>query len=186
VPLTAFDAVAEIEGKTGRREVAVDALHPLPGTTPERDSVLAPGELITAVRLPPAASVFARHARYLKVRERTSYAFALVSAAAGLVIEGGTIKEARLALGGVAAKPWRARSAEEMLAGVRLEQAAFARAAQAALADAKPSGDNAFKIALAERVLVRALTLAAAGTPVRVPALPASPFSSPAGVALHA
>ena len=186
VPLTAFDAVAEIEGKTSRREVAVDALHPLPGTTPERDSVPAPGELIIAVRLPPTASVFANHARYLKVRERTSYAFALVSAAAGLVIESGTIKEARLALGGVAAKPWRARSAEEMLAGVRLEPAAFARAAQTALADAKPSGDNAFKIALAERVIVRTLTLAAAGTPVRVPALPASPFSSHAGVALHA
>jgi xanthine dehydrogenase YagS FAD-binding subunit len=186
VPLVAFDAVAEIEGKNGRREVAVEALHPLPGTTPEHDSVLAPGELITAVRLPAAARSFSNHARYLKVRDRTSYAFALVSAAAGLVVESGTIKKARLALGGVAAKPWRARSAEEMLAGARAEQATFARAAHAALADAKPSGDNAFKIELAERVIVRALTLAAAGTPDRVPALPASPFSSHAGAALHA
>ena len=186
MPLAAFDAVAEIEGKDGRREVAVEALHPLPGTTPERDSVLAPGELITAVRLPATASAFAKHACYLKVRDRTSYAFALVSAAAGLVIESGTIKDARLALGGVAAKPWRARSAEEMLAGVRPEPGAFARAAQVALADAKPSGDNAFKVALAERVIMRALTLAAAGSPHRVPALPASPFSSHAGVAVHA
>jgi xanthine dehydrogenase YagS FAD-binding subunit len=186
VPLVAFDAVAEIEGKDGRREVAVEALHPLPGTTPERDSVLAPGELITAVRLPATAHTFGKHARYLKVRERTSYAFALVSATAGLVIENGTIKEARLALGGVAAKPWRARSAEETLAGAGPEPAAFDRAARAALVEARPSGDNAFKIALAERVIVRALTLATTGTPDRVPALPASPFSSHAGVAIHA
>jgi xanthine dehydrogenase YagS FAD-binding subunit len=186
VPLVAFDATVEIEGKDGRREVAVEALHPLPGTTPERDSVLAPGELITAVRLPATAQSFAKHARYLKVRERTSYAFALVSAAAGLVIENGTIKVARLALGGVAAKPWRARSAEELLAGARPEPAVFARAAKAALTEARPSGDNAYKIALTERVIVRALTLAAAGTPDRVPALPASPFSSHAGAPVHA
>jgi len=186
VPLVAFDAVAEIAGRSGTRDVAVEVLHPLPGTTPERDSVLAPGELITAVRLPATANAFARHARYLKVRDRTSYAFALVSAAAGLVIENGTIKQARLALGGVAAKPWRARSAEELLAGARPEPAAFDRAARAALTEAKPSGDNAFKIELAARVIVRALTLAAAGTPDRVPALPASPFSSHAGAALHA
>jgi xanthine dehydrogenase YagS FAD-binding subunit len=185
VPLVAFDAVAEIAGKNGSRDVAVEALHPLPGMTPERDSVLAPGELITAVRLPATASAFARHARYLKVRDRTSYAFALVSAAAGLVIENGTIREARLALGGVAAKPWRARSAEEMLAGARAEPAAFGRAARAALAEAKPSGDNAFKIELARRILARALTLALEGTPVAMPALPASPFSSSAG-ASHA
>jgi xanthine dehydrogenase YagS FAD-binding subunit len=186
VPLTAFDAVAEIAGKNGTREVAVEALHPLPGATPERDSVLASGELITAVRLPATAGAFAKHARYLKVRDRTSYAFALVSAAAGLVIENGTIKEARLALGGVAAKPWRARSADEMLAGARPATAAFERAARAALAEARPSGNNAFKIELAARVIVRALTLAAAGTPDRVPALPASPFSSHAGATVHA
>jgi len=186
VPLTGFDAIVEIAGKNGSREVTVEALHPLPGTTPERDSVLAPGELITALRLPATASTFAGHARYLKVRDRTSYAFALVSAAAGLVIENGTVKEARLALGGIAAKPWRARSAEAMLAGARPERAAFEPAARAALTEAKPSGDNAFKIELAERVIVRALMLAAAGTPDRVPALPASPFSSHAGAALHA
>ncbi len=108
----------------------------------------------------------------------------MVSAAAALRVEAGTIREARLALGGVAAKPWRARSAEQLLEGQRPDAAAFRRAAEAALADAKPSGDNQFKIELAQRVLVRALTLAAAGTPKRVAALPASPFSSPAG-ALH-
>ena len=101
-----------------------------------------------------------------------------MSAAAALRIEDGTIQEARLALGGVAAKPWRARSAEKILAGGQPGPAAFRRAAEAALADAKPSGDNRFKIELAQRILVRALTLAAAGTPQRIPALPASPFSS--------
>jgi xanthine dehydrogenase YagS FAD-binding subunit len=181
VPLAAFDAIAEIEGRHGRREVAVEALHRLPGATPERDSTLEPGELIVAVRLPAAARGFASHARYLKLRERTSYAFAVVSAAAGLVIDGGTIKQARLALGGVAAKPWRAREAEAALAGARAEPAVFRRAAEAALAEAKPSGDNGFKIELAQRIILRVLTLAAAGTPDRMPALPASPFSSPAG-----
>lgn len=184
VPLVAFDAVVEIEGRNGRRDVALEELHRLPGDTPERESVLEPGELIVAVRLPASARAFATHARYLKVRERTSFAFAVVSAAAGLVIENGRIREARLALGGVAAKPWRARAAETQLAGSAAEPGAFSRAAQAALADAKPSGNNAFKIELAERIIVRALTTAAQGTPERVPALPASTFSSAAG-ALH-
>ena len=181
VPLVAFDAIAEIEGANGRREIAVEALHRLPGKTPEQDSALEPGELIVAVRLPAAAESFAAHSRYLKLRDRTSYALALASVAAGLVTEGGTIKEARLALGGVAPKPWRARAAEAVLAGARIEPAAFRRAADVALNEAKPSGDNAFKIELARRIIVRALTLAAAGTPARMPALPASPFSSPAG-----
>jgi xanthine dehydrogenase YagS FAD-binding subunit len=181
VPLTAFDAIAEIEGKSGRREIALEALHRLPGDSPERDSVLEPGDLIVAARLPAAARAFAARSRYLKVRERTSYAFAVVSAAAGLVIEGGKIREARLALGGVAAKPWRAREAEALLKGGNADQAAYRRAAQAALAEAKPSGDNAFKIELAQRIIVRALTSAANGTPSRLHALPASPFSSLAG-----
>ncbi|MGZ5908329.1 MAG: FAD binding domain-containing protein, partial [Reyranella sp.] len=168
VPLAALDAVVEIEGRTGRREVAVEALHCLPGDTPERESILEPGDLIVALRLPGEARRFSAHARYLKVRERTSYAFAVVSAAAALRLEDGTIQEARLALGGVAAKPWRARSAEKILAGGKPGAATFRRAAEAALADAKPSGDNGFKIELAQRVLVRALTLAAAGTPRRV------------------
>jgi xanthine dehydrogenase YagS FAD-binding subunit len=184
VPLVALDAVVEIEGRTGRREVALEALYRLPGDTPERENTLEPGDLIVALRLPAAARMFSAHARYVKVRGRTSYAFAVASAAAGLRIERGTIREARLALGGVAAKPWRCRAAEEMLAGNRPGPDVFARAATAALADAKPSGDNQFKIELARRIVVRTLTLAAAGTPRRVPALPASPFSSVSG-ALH-
>jgi xanthine dehydrogenase YagS FAD-binding subunit len=186
VPLVALDAVVEIEGRGGRREMALEALHRLPGDTPERDSVLEPGDLIVALLLPGDAAGFAAHARYIKVRERTSFAFAVVSAAAGLRIEQGIIRDARLALGGVAAKPWRARAAETMLAGASPGADAFRRAAQAALADAKPSGDNQFKIELAQRILVRALTLAAAGTPQRVPALPASPFSSMAGALIDA
>ncbi len=186
VPLVALDAVVEIEGRNGRREIALEALHRLPGDAPERDSVLEPGDLIVAVRLPGEARRFAAHARYLKVRERTSYAFAIVSAAAQLRIEQGSIREARLALGGVAAKPWRARAAEEMLVGAAPDADAFRAAAEAALADARPSGDNLFKIELARRILVRALTLAAAGTPERMPALPASPFSAVAGASTHA
>jgi xanthine dehydrogenase YagS FAD-binding subunit len=186
VPLVALDAVVEIEGRGGRREIALEALHRLPGTAPEQDSVLEPGDLIVAVRLPGEARRFAGHARYLKVRERTSYAFAIVSAAAALRIERGTISEARLALGGVAAKPWRARAAEQILAGVTPGADAFRRAADASLTEARPSGDNLFKIELARRILVRALTLAAAGTPTRMPALPASPFSAVAGAPSHA
>jgi xanthine dehydrogenase YagS FAD-binding subunit len=186
VPLVALDAVVEIEGTAGRREVPLESFHRLPGDEPHRESVLESGELIVAVRLPAAAAGFSAHARYLKVRERTSYAFAVVSAAAALRIEDNTIVEARIALGGVAMKPWRARAAEETLAGARLDGAAFRRAADAALADARPSGDNAFKIELARRIVTRALALAAAGTPDRVPALPASPFALVPGVFLHA
>lgn len=178
VPLVALDAVVEIEGRSGRREVTLEALHLLPGETPERETVLEPGDLIVALRLSGEARGFAAHSRYLKVRERTSYAFAVVSAAASLRIENGSIREARLALGGVAAKPWRARAAEQVLVGAKADPAAFRRAAEAALAEAKPSGDNLFKIELARRIVVRALTLAAAGTPARIAALPASPFAS--------
>ncbi len=177
VPLTAMDAVVEMHGPAGAREVPLESFYLLPGATPERETVLQPGELITAVRLPAEAARFATNARYLKIRERTSYAFAVVSAAAALRLDGGVIAEARVALGGVALKPWRARAAEAALAGAPAEPAAFRRAAEAALADAEPSGDNAFKIELARRIVVRALTLAAAGTPDRMPALPASPFA---------
>jgi len=186
VALTALDAVVEIEGKTGRREVPLELFHLLPGDAPDRETVLASGEMIVAVRLPAEAAQFAAHARYLKVRDRTSYAFAIVSAAAALRLDGDMIVEARVALGGVAAKPWRAREAEQILRGGRPDAAVFTRAAEAALADAKPSGDNAFKIELARRVIVRALTLAAAGTPARMPALPGSPFASRSGALAHA
>jgi xanthine dehydrogenase YagS FAD-binding subunit len=183
VPLTALDAVVEIQGSAGQRDIPLENFHLLPDNTPERETMLEPGELITAVRLPPEAASFASNARYLKIRERTSYAFAVVSAAAALRLEDGVIAEARIALGGIAAKPWRARAAEAVLAGAHPDPATFRRAAEAALADARPSGDNEFKIELARRIIVRALTLAASGTPARMPALPASPFS---GAITHA
>jgi xanthine dehydrogenase YagS FAD-binding subunit len=181
VPLVALDAMVEIEGRRGRREVRLDDLHRLPGGAPERETALEPGDLIVAVKLPAAARDFSRHARYLKVRERTSYAFAVVSAAACLTMAGSRIAKVGIGLGGIAAKPWRAREAEKLLAGAPPDAENFRRAAEAALAEAKPSGDNQFKIELARRTLVRALTLAAAGTPERVPALPASPFSTEPG-----
>lgn len=178
VPLVALDAVVEVEGPHGAREIPIDALHFLPGTTPDKETALAPGELIVAVRLPAAAAALSHNARYLKLRERTSYAFAIVSAAAALQIEGGVIRVARIALGGVAAKPWRARQAEAALIGKPATADVFATAAKLALAEARPSGDNAFKIELARRIVVRALSLAAEGTPEVMPALPASPFST--------
>ena len=186
VPLAALDAVVEVEGRAGRRDVALVDFHRLPGDAPERETVLDPGDLVVAVRLPAEVAAFASHARYLKVRERTSYAFAVVSAAAALRMEGGVIAEARIALGGVALRPWRARAAEAALAGARPEADAFRRAAEAALTDAVPSGDNAFKIELARRIVARALALAAAGTPDRVAALPASPFAPVSGAPIHA
>jgi xanthine dehydrogenase YagS FAD-binding subunit len=181
VPLVALDAIVEIEGKNGRREIALEALHRLPGEAPERDTVLDDCDLIVAVRLPASARAFAARSRYLKVRERTSYAFAVVSVAAGLIIDGGTIREARLALGGIAAKPWRTREAEAALVGAKAGPESFRLAAEAALSGAQPSGDNQFKIELAKRTILRALTLAARGTPDRLPALPASPFATSAG-----
>jgi len=186
VALVALDAVVEIEGRGGRREVPIEAFHRLPGNRPDRETALEPGEMVVAVRLPAGAARFATHARYLKVRDRTSYAFALVSAAAALRIEEGTVAEGRIAMGGVGLKPWRAHEAERILVGSRADAALFARAAAAALADAKPSGDNAFKVELARRVVTRALALAAAGTPERMPALPGSPFAAIPGVFTHA
>src|ERR1700719_3795170 len=115
VPLVALDAVVEIEGRTRRREVAVEGLHCLPGETPARESTLEPGDLIVALRLPGEARAFSAHQRYLKVWERTSYACGIVSAAAALRIEQGAIRDARLAHGGVAAKPWRAHASEDIL-----------------------------------------------------------------------
>jgi xanthine dehydrogenase YagS FAD-binding subunit len=185
VALAALDAVVEIEGKSGRREILLETFHRVPGDTPDRETVLGPGEMIVAVRLPAEAARFAAHARYLKLRDRTSYAFAIVSAAAALRIDAGVIVDGRLALGGVAMKPWRPREAERILIGARADMALFRRAAEAALAEAKPAGDNAFKIELARRVVARALMLAAAGTPERMPALPASPFAAVSGVLTH-
>jgi xanthine dehydrogenase YagS FAD-binding subunit len=186
IPLVALDAVVEIEGRVGRREISLETFHRLPGDTPERETMLEPGEMIVAVQLPAAAARFAAHARYLKVRERTSYAFAVVSAAAALRLEANVIAEARLALGAVAPKPWRAREAEQILIGARSDASLFRRAAEVALAESKPSGDNRFKIELARRIVVRTLALAAAGTPERMPALPGSPFAAASGVLTYA
>jgi xanthine dehydrogenase YagS FAD-binding subunit len=183
VPLAALGTMVEIEGLGGSRKVPITEFHLLPGSTPAKETVLQPGELIVAVHLPPDAASFAAHSRYLKVRERTSYAFAVVSAAAALDIENGRILNARIALGGVALKPWRAEAAEAALAGKNADRASFMDAAEVALGSASPSGDNAYKIDLAKRLVARALFLAAAGTPERLPALPASPFAPvPAGV----
>jgi xanthine dehydrogenase YagS FAD-binding subunit len=158
--------------------VALDDFYVLPGDNPAQETVLAPGELITALRLPASAAAFSGHSRYVKVRDRTSYAFAVVSAAAGLIIEDGKIAQARLAFGGVAPKPWRARAAEAALIGQAPSREAYRAAAEIAMAEAKPAGDNGFKIELARRLAVRAFALAAAGTPKRLPALPASPFAT--------
>lgn len=185
VPLAALGAVVELEGPDGRREVPLADFHRLPGETPEIETERRPGEIVLALRLPADAAGFRDHARYLKLRERTSYAFAVVSVAAMLRIEGGRIADGRIALGGVALKPWRAREAEALLANAEPGGDAFDRAAEAALAEARPSGDNAHKIELARRLVVRALKLAAAGTPERVPALPGSPFAPVPEGSLH-
>jgi len=183
VPLVALDAVVEVQGPSGKRDIPVDVLHYLPGEAAlGAETALEPGELITGLRLPAKAADFAGHARYLKLRERTSYAFAVVSVAAAIELADGTISGARIALGGVAAKPWRAREAEAILVGQRPDAEAFARAATIALAEARPSGEaNAFKIELARRIVVRALTLASEGTPLVMPALPGSPFAAHSG-----
>jgi xanthine dehydrogenase YagS FAD-binding subunit len=178
VALAALDAVVEIAGPAGRREIALDDFYVLPGDAPQRETELKPGELIVAVRLP--APAFASHARYLKARDRASYAFALASAAVALRLDGGRIAQARIALGGVAPKPWRAREAEASLANAAPGAEAFTKAAEIALQDARAIGDSGFRIDLARRVVARALTLAARGTPKAPPALPASPFGASA------
>ena len=151
VALAALDATVTLEGEGGVREIAFTDLHRLPGDTPEVDTQLHAGELITAVTLPP--SRVAARSTYRKVRDRASYAFALVSVAAGLELEDGVIRDVRLALGGVAHKPWRAHAAEAVLKGRPATQAAFREAAEAELAPAKPLRDNEFKIELARRVI---------------------------------
>jgi xanthine dehydrogenase YagS FAD-binding subunit len=155
VALVALDAVVHTRGPAGERQIQMADLHLLPADQPDRESVLQHGELIMAVRLPARPQM--AQSRYLKVRDRASYAFALTSAAATLHVEGGKIREARLALGGVGTKPWRALEAERALVGQRPDPVAFARAAEAALADARPRKHNAFKVELARRTIVRTL-----------------------------
>ena len=163
VALAVLDARVHITGPSGSREIAVVDFHRLPGDTPQIDNNLRRDEIITAIELP--AQGFAANHSYLKIRDRLSYAFALVSVAAALELEGGRIKTGRLALGGVAHKPWRDAEAEAMLRGQTAGPEAFARAADALLRDAKGFGHNDFKIDLARRAIVRTLTQAANGTP---------------------
>jgi xanthine dehydrogenase YagS FAD-binding subunit len=163
VALAALDAKVRVAGPARARAIAFADFHRLPENAPERDTTLQPDEIVSAVELP--ARGFAANYTYLKIRDRLSYAFALVSVAAALELEGGSIKEARLALGGVAHKPWRDPSAEAALRGQAANQATFTRAADLMLRDAKGFEHNTFKIDLARRAVVRALTQAAAGTP---------------------
>ncbi|MFC0710088.1 FAD binding domain-containing protein [Azorhizophilus paspali] len=161
VALAALEASVLVRGEQGERRIAFADFHRLPGDAPERDNNLAVGELITAIELP--AQGFAGHSAYLKVRDRASYAFALVSVAAALEPDGDTLRTARLALGGVAHKPWRKAAAEQALVGRRAGAKAFGAAAEELLAGAQGLAHNAFKIELARRAIVRALTDAARG-----------------------
>ena len=156
VALVALDAVVHTRGAGGERTIPIDDFYLLPGSAPERETVLQHGELIVGVEVP--ASLFAARSRYLKVRERASYEFALVSTAVAIELVDGTVSSARVALGGVAPKPWRARGAEEVLVGDRLDAAAIAAAGAVAVRGARPLRDNAFKVRLAERAVVRALS----------------------------
>jgi xanthine dehydrogenase YagS FAD-binding subunit len=155
VALAAMDALVHLEGPDGARTLKLTDLHRLPGDTPERETELKTGELITAVELP--AMPFAVNALYRKVRDRASYAFALVSLAAALEVEDGVVKNVRLALGGVAHKPWRAFKAEAALRGAPATEKSFVRAAEAELESAASLKHNAFKIELARRVIVHTL-----------------------------
>jgi xanthine dehydrogenase YagS FAD-binding subunit len=163
VALAALEATVHVSGPKGDRAIPFAEFHRLPGDTPDIDTNLASDEIITAIELPPEG--FARNYSYLKIRDRLSYAFALVSVAAGLKLEAGAIKEARLALGGVAHKPWRVPDAEKRLVGQQPSRKAFGEAADTILQGAKGFAHNSFKIELARRAIVRTLEQAAAGTP---------------------
>lgn len=163
VVLAMLDAKVHVSGPQGAREIAFADFHRLPGETPNVDTNLAAHEIIMAVELPPQG--FSKHCTYIKIRDRLSYAFALISVAVGLEMEGDTIREARFALGGVAHKPWRNKDAEALLVGQKASAENFQKAATLFLRDAKGFAHNGFKIDLARRVIVRALTQAARGTP---------------------
>lgn len=163
VALAALGATVHVEGPDGARTIAFEDFHRLPGDAPEKDNTLAHGEMVTAVELP--APRFGQNHTYLKLRDRLSYAFALVSVAAAIELDGDVIGEARIALGGVAHKPWRAPEAEALLKGKLPSSGAFEEAANRLLKGAVGQGENDFKIELARRAVVRALSQAAAGTP---------------------
>ena len=155
VAMVALDATVLTQGAHGQRRLPLTELHRLPGEEPERDTVLEHGELVTAVDLPPLA--FAARSRFRKVRDRASYAFALVSVAAALDVAGGIVLDSRIALGGVAHKPWRATRAEAALWGAPATEQSFRHAAEAELAEARPLRGNAFKVPLAREAIVRTL-----------------------------
>ena len=163
VALAALDAKVHVAGPAGARAIAFADFHRLPENAPHIDTTLEPDEIVTAIELPPKG--FATNYSYLKIRDRLSYAFALVSVAAALEIDGGRIREARLALGGVAHKPWRKVDAEAALRGEAPDRGVFAKAADILLRHARGFSHNDFKIDLARRAILRALTQAANGTP---------------------
>jgi xanthine dehydrogenase YagS FAD-binding subunit len=155
VAMTALEAFVNVHGPDGERRIPIEDLHRLPGDEPERDTTLEHGELITAVDLPPLDLAY--NSAYRKVRERASYAFALVSVAAALDVEDGVVRDVRLALGGVAHKPWRATKAEEVLRGEPAGEENFRTAAEIELEDARPLRENSFKVPLARNVITRTL-----------------------------
>jgi xanthine dehydrogenase YagS FAD-binding subunit len=160
VAMAALEAVIHVEGPKGKRTIPFGEFHKLPGETPHIENALEPGELVTYVDLPKP--IEGSKSVYLKLRDRASYEFALASAAVVAKVEGGHIRYARVAMGGVGTKPWRSHEAEAVLTGRPTDMATFRRAAEAALAQAKPRTDNAFKVELAKRCLVRTLKLATA------------------------
>jgi xanthine dehydrogenase YagS FAD-binding subunit len=156
VAMAATGAAVQVLGRGGARTVLLPGLHRLPGDEPQRDTVLEPGDLITAVELPALA--FARRSTYRKVRDRASFSFAVVSIAAAVAVDSGTVRECRIAFGGVAHVPWRATQAEEALRGAAATRESFAAAADAELEQARPLRDNAFKVPLARNLLVGTLS----------------------------
>jgi xanthine dehydrogenase YagS FAD-binding subunit len=160
VAMAALEATIHVQGSKDTRAIPIADFHLLPGSTPDRETVLEPGDLVTHVTLPPP--VAGSRQLYLKLRDRTSYEFALASAAVVITLAGGRVTRAGIALGGVGTKPWRSFEAESALVGQSINQASFRNAAEAALRDAKPQSENGFKIELAKRCLTYALQMATA------------------------
>ena len=158
--MAALEATIHVQGPKGSRAIVFADFHLLPGNTPQRETVLEPGDLITHVTLP--APVKGSKQLYLKLRDRASYEFALASAAIVISVAGKSVTRARIALGGVGTKPWRSQEAEAALVGQPADQANFRKAAEAAMRDAKPQTQNGFKIELANRCLTHALKMAVA------------------------
>jgi xanthine dehydrogenase YagS FAD-binding subunit len=162
VALTALEATIQIEGPKGLRSIPIHDFYLVPGSTPHRENLLEPGDIITSVTLPPP--IAGAQSTYLKLRDRAAYEFALASAAIVMKVSGGKIQHIRVALGGVGTKPWRSFEAEQALIDRAPSRAAFVKAAEAALKDAQPASENAFKVELSRRCIVRALTMSTVST----------------------